>query len=172
MRFLNSFMLSKIIAQLTRKQNYKYSRDTPVHKTSALLNAAFLLVERFLRIQQHTEPGRVRLWTMERGGRVSWRKYGPLVSVFVVFLAFWFRSPQRTILDDRLDTVLSSLLRAERKVGMNDVARPKVAIGECKCWANSIKPGKRDLSRKKCTITVHRCKPCLTIWIFVQKRQE
>lgn len=70
---------------------------------------------------------------MERGGRVSWRKYGPLVSVFVVFLAFWFRSPQRTILDDRLDTVLSSLLRAERKVGMNDVARPKVAIGECKC---------------------------------------
>lgn len=65
-------------------------------------------------------------------------KYGPLVSVFVVFLAFWFRSPQRTILDDRLDTVLSSLLRAERKVGMNDVARPKVAIGFGGCADLSV----------------------------------
>lgn len=69
---------------------------------------------------------------MEGGGRVSWMKYGPIVSVFVVLLALWFRSPQNTVLDDRLDTVLSSLLRAERKVGMNDVARPKVAVGECK----------------------------------------
>lgn len=38
-------------------------------------------------------------------------------------------SPQDAELDDRLDTVLSSLLRAERKVGMNNVARPKVAVG-------------------------------------------
>ncbi|XP_020794543.1 ADP-dependent glucokinase [Boleophthalmus pectinirostris] len=66
---------------------------------------------------------------MEGGGRVSWFKYGPVVSLFVVFLAFWFRSSERTVLDDRLDTVLSSLLRAERKVGINNVARPKVAIG-------------------------------------------
>ncbi|KAK7913358.1 hypothetical protein WMY93_013569 [Mugilogobius chulae] len=66
---------------------------------------------------------------MEGGGRVSWVKYGPLVSLLVVFLAVWLRSPERTVLDDRLDTVLSSLLRAERKVGINNVARPKVAIG-------------------------------------------
>eukprot|EP00064_Thunnus_orientalis_P012947 superscaffoldBa00002048_g12983 len=66
---------------------------------------------------------------MEGGGRVSWMKYGPVVSLFVVLLAFWFRSPQNGVLDDRLDTVLSSLLRAERKVGMNDVTRPKVAVG-------------------------------------------
>uniref|UniRef100_A0A3Q3STG8 ADP-dependent glucokinase 2 n=1 Tax=Mastacembelus armatus TaxID=205130 RepID=A0A3Q3STG8_9TELE len=63
------------------------------------------------------------------GGFVSWVKYGPLVSFFVVLLALWFRSPQNEVLNDRLDMVLSSLLRAERKVGMNDVARPKVAIG-------------------------------------------
>ncbi|XP_061881902.1 ADP-dependent glucokinase [Entelurus aequoreus] len=66
---------------------------------------------------------------MEGSGRASWVKYGPLVSLFVLFLAIWFRSPDRGVLDDRLDTVLSSLLRAERKVGINDVARPKVAIG-------------------------------------------
>lgn len=66
---------------------------------------------------------------MEGGGRVSWIKYGPVVSLFVVLLALWFRSPQNAVLDDRLDTVLSSLLRAERKVGMNNVDRPKVAVG-------------------------------------------
>lgn len=70
---------------------------------------------------------------MEGGGRVSWMKYGPAVSLLVVLFALWFRSPQDEVLDDRLDTVLSSLLRAERKVGVNGVARPKVAIGECKC---------------------------------------
>lgn len=63
------------------------------------------------------------------GGRVSWIKYGPVVSLVVVVLAFWFRSSDRNVLDDRLDTVLSSLLRAERKVGINSVVRPKVAIG-------------------------------------------
>lgn len=70
---------------------------------------------------------------MEGGGRVSWMKYGPFVSLCVVLLALLFRSPQDAELDDRLDTVLSSLLRAERKVGMNSVARPRVAVGECKC---------------------------------------
>lgn len=69
---------------------------------------------------------------MEGGGRISWMKYGPLLSLCVVFWAVWFRSPQNEGLDDRLDTVLSSLLRAERKVGVNNVARPKVAVGECK----------------------------------------
>lgn len=68
--------------------------------------------------------------TMERGGSASWMKYGPVVSLFVVILALWFRAPQDESLDDRLDTVLSSLLRAERKVGMDGVSRPKVAIGE------------------------------------------
>ncbi|XP_040053083.1 ADP-dependent glucokinase [Gasterosteus aculeatus] len=66
---------------------------------------------------------------MEGGGRVSWVKYGPVVSLFVVLLAVWFRSPDDAVPDDRLDTVLSSLLRAEGKVGVSDVAKPKVAIG-------------------------------------------
>lgn len=69
---------------------------------------------------------------MEGGGSASWMKYGSMVSVFVVLLAFWFRAPQSAVLDDRLDAVLSSLLRAERKVGINNVARPKVAVGTCK----------------------------------------
>lgn len=85
---------------------------------------------------------------MEGGGRGSWMKYGPAVSLAVVLVALWFRSPQSDVLDDRLDTVLSSLLRAEQKVGVNGVARPRVAVGECKCRelakpnalpANSIK---------------------------------
>ncbi|XP_068586941.1 ADP-dependent glucokinase [Cebidichthys violaceus] len=66
---------------------------------------------------------------MEEGGRSWWMKYGPVVSLFVVILAVWFRSPHDAGLDDRLDNVLSSLLRAEGKVGMNNVAKPKVAIG-------------------------------------------
>ncbi|XP_068447564.1 ADP-dependent glucokinase [Clinocottus analis] len=66
---------------------------------------------------------------MEGEGRVSWMKYGPLVSLFVLFLAIWFQSPHDAVLNDRLDTVLSSLLRAEGKVEMNNVAKPKVAIG-------------------------------------------
>lgn len=56
-------------------------------------------------------------------------KYGPAVSLVMVLVALWFRSPQNDVFDDRLDTVLSSLLRAERKVGVNGVARPKVAVG-------------------------------------------
>ncbi|XP_028258362.1 ADP-dependent glucokinase [Parambassis ranga] len=66
---------------------------------------------------------------MEGGGSASWMKCGSVVSVFVVLLAFWFRAPQNAVLDDRLDAVLTSLLRAEQKVGINDVARPKVAVG-------------------------------------------
>uniref|UniRef100_A0A1A8I679 ADP-dependent glucokinase 2 n=1 Tax=Nothobranchius kuhntae TaxID=321403 RepID=A0A1A8I679_NOTKU len=65
---------------------------------------------------------------MEEGSRLPWMRYGSVVSLFVVILALWFRSPQDVELDDRLDSVLSSLLRAERKVGMNN-ARPRVAIG-------------------------------------------
>lgn len=81
---------------------------------------------------RHREPPELaRQREMDGGVRVSWMKYGPLLSLFVVLLAIWFRSPQTGDLDDRLDTVLSSLLRAESKVGMNDVARPKVAVGEC-----------------------------------------
>ncbi|KAL6477707.1 hypothetical protein MHYP_G00135420 [Metynnis hypsauchen] len=55
-------------------------------------------------------------------------KYGTVLSFAAVLLAFWLRSP-RSVLDERLDAVLSSLLRAERKVGINNVARPRVAIG-------------------------------------------
>ncbi|XP_071765531.1 ADP-dependent glucokinase [Centroberyx gerrardi] len=66
---------------------------------------------------------------MEGRSGVSFMKYGSVLSLFVVLLAYWFRSPQNAGLDDRLDTVLSSLLRAESKVGMNNVARPKVAVG-------------------------------------------
>ncbi|XP_017555206.1 ADP-dependent glucokinase [Pygocentrus nattereri] len=55
-------------------------------------------------------------------------KYGTVLSFSAVLLAFWLRSP-RSVLDERLDAVLSSLLRAERKVGINNVARPRVAIG-------------------------------------------
>lgn len=55
-------------------------------------------------------------------------KYGTVLSFTVFLLAYWLRSPQ-SVLDERLGAVLSSLLRAERKVGMNDIARPRVAIG-------------------------------------------
>ncbi|XP_037652416.1 ADP-dependent glucokinase [Sebastes umbrosus] len=67
---------------------------------------------------------------MEGGGNSPWMmKYGTVVSLFVVVLAFWFRAPPNETLDERLDTVLSSLLRAEGKVGMNNVVRPRVAVG-------------------------------------------
>lgn len=55
-------------------------------------------------------------------------KYGTVLSFTVFLLAYWFRSPQ-SVLDERLGAVLSSLLRAESKVGMNNVARPRVAVG-------------------------------------------
>lgn len=55
-------------------------------------------------------------------------KFGTVLSFTVLLLAYWYRSPQ-SVLDERLGAVLSSLLRAERKVGMNNIARPRVAIG-------------------------------------------
>lgn len=67
---------------------------------------------------------------MEGEGRVLWMKYGSLLPLLVLVLALWFRSPQDAVLDDRVDAVLSSLLRAERKVGINTVVRPRVAIGK------------------------------------------
>ncbi|TNM90383.1 ADP-dependent glucokinase [Takifugu flavidus] len=66
---------------------------------------------------------------MEGEGRVLWMKYGSLLPLLVLVLALWFRPPQDAVLDDRLDAVLSSLLRAERKVGINTADRPRVAIG-------------------------------------------
>lgn len=61
----------------------------------------------------------------------SFMKYGTVTSLLVVLVAYWYRPPlQGSELDGRLDAVLSSLLRAESKVGVNDVARPKVAIGK------------------------------------------
>ncbi|XP_028292085.1 ADP-dependent glucokinase [Gouania willdenowi] len=66
---------------------------------------------------------------MEGGSRWSWWRCGSVVSALVVLLALWLKSPPRAVLDERLDAVLSSLLRAERKVGINNVARPRVAIG-------------------------------------------
>uniref|UniRef100_A0A8C7KZG2 ADP-dependent glucokinase 2 n=1 Tax=Oncorhynchus kisutch TaxID=8019 RepID=A0A8C7KZG2_ONCKI len=65
---------------------------------------------------------------MEQGSGFSFMKYGTAASFAMVLLAYWFRSPGESGLDNRLDTVLSSLLRAESKVGMNN-ARPRVAIG-------------------------------------------
>ncbi len=56
-------------------------------------------------------------------------KYGSVLSFAVVLVAYWLRSPDSSVLDDRLDTVLTSLLRAEQKVGMDSVSRPRVAIG-------------------------------------------
>ncbi|KAG9336089.1 hypothetical protein JZ751_002436 [Albula glossodonta] len=65
------------------------------------------------------------------GGRLSsGGKYVTVVSLMVVALAYWYRSPaQNARLDERLDNVLSSLLKAERKVDINSVSRPRVAIG-------------------------------------------
>ncbi|XP_062863422.1 ADP-dependent glucokinase [Trichomycterus rosablanca] len=55
-------------------------------------------------------------------------KYGTVLSFAVLLCAYWLRSPH-SVLDERLGAVLSSLLRAEQKVHMNDIARPRVAIG-------------------------------------------
>ncbi|KAI1897849.1 hypothetical protein AGOR_G00087500 [Albula goreensis] len=63
---------------------------------------------------------------MELGSGV---KYGTVLSFLIVILAYWYRSPVEDALDSRLDTVLSSLLRAERKAGMNNFERPRVAVG-------------------------------------------
>ncbi|KAJ3594084.1 hypothetical protein NHX12_006416 [Muraenolepis orangiensis] len=66
---------------------------------------------------------------MEGLSSSSFVKYGSFFSLLVFVLAYLFRTPPDAMLHDRLDNVLSSLLRAESKVGMNNGARPKVAIG-------------------------------------------
>ncbi|MBN3316196.1 ADPGK glucokinase, partial [Atractosteus spatula] len=65
----------------------------------------------------------------DTGSSLSVVKFGTIVSLTVVLLAFWYRSPVQDTLDERLDTVLSSLLRAESKVGIDNIRRPRVAIG-------------------------------------------
>ncbi|XP_010877964.1 ADP-dependent glucokinase [Esox lucius] len=65
---------------------------------------------------------------MERGSGFSFMKYAMVASLAMVLLAYWFRPPRVSRLDNRLHMVLSSLLRAEGKVGINN-ARPRVAIG-------------------------------------------
>ncbi|XP_066554014.1 ADP-dependent glucokinase [Amia ocellicauda] len=64
------------------------------------------------------------------GGGSSLVRCGTVVSVVGLLLALWWRSPVPDPLDERLDAVLSSLLRAERKAGAErDVHRRRVAIG-------------------------------------------
>lgn len=61
----------------------------------------------------------------------------PLLSLLVLLLAYWFRHVEKDNLQDRLDTVLSSLLRAEQKVGLDVERPPRIAIGEynmCIYW--------------------------------------
>lgn len=67
---------------------------------------------------------------VEFGNSAMVIKYGTMLSFVMVLLAYWLRPPVRDTLDGRLDSVLSSLLRAERKAGLSDFARPRVAIGE------------------------------------------
>ncbi|XP_059841643.1 ADP-dependent glucokinase [Hypanus sabinus] len=54
-------------------------------------------------------------------------KCGVVVSVCAVFMAYWYRRQVDHELDLRLETVLSSLLKAERKVDLHQ--RPRVAVG-------------------------------------------
>lgn len=53
----------------------------------------------------------------------------PLLSLLALLLAYWFRHVEKDNLQDRLDTVLSSLLRAEQKVGLDVERPPRIAIG-------------------------------------------
>ncbi|KAF3832496.1 hypothetical protein F7725_026161 [Dissostichus mawsoni] len=62
---------------------------------------------------------------MEREGRASWMKYGPVVSLFVVLLSFWFRMKYWTTGWTPSCPLCSGL---KEKSG-NNVARPKVAVG-------------------------------------------
>ncbi|XP_067901406.1 ADP-dependent glucokinase isoform X2 [Heterodontus francisci] len=54
-------------------------------------------------------------------------KCGVAFSFCAVFAAYWYRQQVSNELDSRLETVLSSLLKAERKVDLN--RRPRVAVG-------------------------------------------
>ncbi|KAM5164929.1 ADP-dependent glucokinase-like isoform 1-T2 [Mantella aurantiaca] len=53
----------------------------------------------------------------------------PLLSLLALLVAFWFRHVEEDKLQNRLDTVLSSLLRAEQKVGLDVHRPPRIAIG-------------------------------------------
>ncbi|CAJ0930767.1 unnamed protein product [Ranitomeya imitator] len=53
----------------------------------------------------------------------------PLLSLLVLLLAYWFHHVEKDTLQDRLDTVLSSLLQAEQKVGLDAERPPRIAIG-------------------------------------------
>ncbi|KAL4630440.1 ADP-dependent glucokinase-like [Arapaima gigas] len=63
------------------------------------------------------------------GGGLSALKYGAPLSLLALLVAYWLRPPVHGPLDVRLGNVLSSLLRAERKAGMDAFVRPRVAIG-------------------------------------------
>ncbi|KAL4623873.1 ADP-dependent glucokinase-like [Arapaima gigas] len=78
---------------------------------------------------------------MEIADRFPLLKFGTVLSAASVLLACWYQyqsqsqhqyqtsSVRDTELDERLELVLSSLLRAEGKVGMEGAARPRVAVG-------------------------------------------
>lgn len=67
----------------------------------------------------------------EAVGSIYIMKCGTVLSIIAVLLAYWYRAPEQDVhLDGRLDAVLSSLLRAERKVGIGSFARPRVAVGK------------------------------------------
>lgn len=53
----------------------------------------------------------------------------PLLSLLALLVAYWYRPVDEKSLEDRLDTVLSSLLRAEQKVGLDTDRPPRIAIG-------------------------------------------
>ncbi|XP_078504750.1 ADP-dependent glucokinase-like [Lissotriton helveticus] len=54
---------------------------------------------------------------------------GGLLSALVLLAALWYRPAPEDILQSRLDVVLTSLLRAERKVELGGLPPPRVAIG-------------------------------------------
>ncbi|KAM9317452.1 ADP-dependent glucokinase-like [Gastrophryne carolinensis] len=53
----------------------------------------------------------------------------PMLSLLVLLVAYWLRNVQDDGLQERLDTVLTSLLRAEQKVGLDAERPPRIAIG-------------------------------------------
>lgn len=53
----------------------------------------------------------------------------PLLSLLALLVAYWFRHVDEDNLQNRLDTVLSSLLRAEQKAGLDAHRPPRIAIG-------------------------------------------
>ncbi|XP_042195594.1 ADP-dependent glucokinase [Callorhinchus milii] len=54
-------------------------------------------------------------------------RFGAAFSLLVVLAAYWYRQQVQDELDGRLETVLSSLLKAESKVDLEQ--RPRVAVG-------------------------------------------